>query len=106
MSRLNLAFITACVFGLHKPREKCHEMAGHMGLQIGSSGTKHWRFYDFGPKSVPPLVCLSGVAGSADIFYKQILFLSAKVHLCPASCPQAFDCCGAKCTVHDSICRD
>jgi hypothetical protein len=75
------------VFLLHKPREKCHETAGHMGLQIGSSGTKHWRFYDFGPKSVPPLVCLSGVAGSADIFYKQILFLSAKVHLCPASCP-------------------
>ncbi|KAH9575452.1 hypothetical protein CY35_01G112100 [Sphagnum magellanicum] len=47
-------------------------------IPIGSSGTKHWRFYDFGPKSVPPLVCLSGVAGSADIFYKQILFLSAK----------------------------
>ncbi|KAH8969872.1 hypothetical protein BDL97_02G057000 [Sphagnum fallax] len=50
-------------------------------IQIGSNGTKHWRYYDFGPKSVPPLVCLSGIAGTADVFYKQILFLTAKVHL-------------------------
>lgn len=49
------------------------------GLQIGLNGTKQWRYYDFGPKSVAPLVCLSGTAGTADVFYKQILTLALKV---------------------------
>ena len=48
-------------------------------LQIGSNGTKQWRYYDYGPKSVAPLVCLSGTAGTADVFYKQILNLCLKV---------------------------
>lgn len=48
-------------------------------LQVGSNGFKQWRYYDYGPKSVAPLVCLSGVAGTADVFYKQILNLCLKV---------------------------
>jgi maspardin len=42
-------------------------------------GTKQWRYYDFGPKVVPPLVCLPGTAGTADVYYKQIMSLSMKV---------------------------
>lgn len=45
-------------------------------LQIG---TKQWRYYDFGPKVVPPLICLPGTAGTADVYYKQIMSLSMKV---------------------------
>ncbi|KAJ6695607.1 ACID CLUSTER PROTEIN 33 [Salix koriyanagi] len=41
-------------------------------------GTKQWRYYDFGPKAVPPLICLPGVAGTADVYYKQIMSLSMK----------------------------
>ncbi|KAM7256378.1 hypothetical protein ACFE04_012119 [Oxalis oulophora] len=41
-------------------------------------GTKQWRYYDFGPKQVPPLICLPGTAGTADVFYKQIMALSIK----------------------------
>ncbi|GAV82760.1 Abhydrolase_6 domain-containing protein [Cephalotus follicularis] len=41
-------------------------------------GTKQWRYYDFGPKAVPPLICLPGSAGTADVFYKQIMSLSMK----------------------------
>ncbi|XP_047327535.1 maspardin-like [Impatiens glandulifera] len=41
-------------------------------------GSKQWRYYDFGPKSVPPLICLPGIAGTADVFYKQIMSLSMK----------------------------
>lgn len=41
-------------------------------------GTKQWRYYDFGPKVVPPLICLPGIAGTADVYYKQIMFLSMK----------------------------
>ncbi|GAB4857014.1 hypothetical protein Ancab_014926 [Ancistrocladus abbreviatus] len=41
-------------------------------------GTKHWRYYDFGPKSVPPLICIPGTAGTADVYYKQIMALSMK----------------------------
>ncbi|KAI9076630.1 hypothetical protein K1719_041395 [Acacia pycnantha] len=41
-------------------------------------GTKQWRYYDFGPKVVPPLICLPGTAGTADVYYKQIMALSMK----------------------------
>lgn len=41
-------------------------------------GLKQWRYYDFGPKMVPPLICLPGTAGTADVYYKQIMSLSVK----------------------------
>ncbi|CAL0312930.1 unnamed protein product [Lupinus luteus] len=41
-------------------------------------GSKQWRYYDFGPKSVAPLICLPGTAGTADVYYKQIMSLSLK----------------------------
>ncbi|KAF6152551.1 hypothetical protein GIB67_012998 [Kingdonia uniflora] len=43
-----------------------------------SIGPKLWRYYDFGPKVVPPLICLPGTAGTADVYYKQIMSLSIK----------------------------
>lgn len=43
-----------------------------------SIGSKLWRYYDFGPKAVPPLVCIPGIAGTADVYYKQIMSLSMK----------------------------
>ncbi|KAL6607220.1 hypothetical protein ACP70R_041406 [Stipagrostis hirtigluma subsp. patula] len=43
-----------------------------------SIGSKLWRYYDFGPKTVPPLVCIPGIAGTADVYYKQIMALSMK----------------------------
>lgn len=42
-------------------------------------GTKQWRYYDYGPKTVPPLICIPGIAGTADVYYKQIMALSMKV---------------------------
>lgn len=41
-------------------------------------GSKQWRYYDFGPKVVPPLICLPGTAGTADVYYKQVMSLSMK----------------------------
>lgn len=41
-------------------------------------GLKQWRYYDFGPKAVPPLICIPGIAGSADVYYKQVMALSMK----------------------------
>lgn len=43
-----------------------------------SIGSKQWRYYDFGPKSVLPLICIPGIAGTADVYYKQIMSLSLK----------------------------
>ncbi|XP_020094332.1 maspardin isoform X4 [Ananas comosus] len=43
-----------------------------------SIGAKQWRYYDFGPKTVPPLICIPGIAGTADVYYKQIMSLSMK----------------------------
>ncbi|CAA2980347.1 maspardin isoform X1 [Olea europaea subsp. europaea] len=40
--------------------------------------SKQWRYYDFGPKVMPPLICLPGTAGTMDVYYKQILSLSMK----------------------------
>ncbi|KAG8039314.1 hypothetical protein G9C98_003621 [Cotesia typhae] len=46
---------------------------------VDSDGTKGWRIYDSGPKNIKsPLICLPPVSGTADIFFKQILSLSAK----------------------------
>ncbi|KAK9048934.1 hypothetical protein SSX86_032099, partial [Deinandra increscens subsp. villosa] len=47
-------------------------------LKVFKIGTKQWRYYDFGPKVVPPLICLPGTAGTADVYYKQIMALSIK----------------------------
>ncbi|XP_068634871.1 uncharacterized protein [Aristolochia californica] len=41
-------------------------------------GSKQWRYYDFGPKVVPPLICIPGTAGTADVYYKQVMSLSMK----------------------------
>ncbi|MBA0644665.1 hypothetical protein Goklo_028795 [Gossypium klotzschianum] len=55
-------------------------MVGHISfILFAQIGTKHWRYYDFGPKVVPPLICLPGTAGTADVYYKQIMSLSMKV---------------------------
>ncbi|KMZ63900.1 putative Maspardin [Zostera marina] len=45
-----------------------------------SIGTIQWRYYDFGPKDVPPLICIPGVSETADVFYKQIMFLTVRGH--------------------------
>ncbi|KAJ4952459.1 hypothetical protein NE237_029291 [Protea cynaroides] len=41
-------------------------------------GSKQWRYYDFGPKMVAPLICIPGTAGTAEVYYKQIISLSIK----------------------------
>ncbi|KAJ7537422.1 hypothetical protein O6H91_11G005300 [Diphasiastrum complanatum] len=38
----------------------------HVPLHHVSVGSAEWRYYDFGPKVIPPLVCLSGTAGTAE----------------------------------------
>ncbi|XP_044264738.1 maspardin-like [Tribolium madens] len=46
---------------------------------VDSDNTKGWRIYDCGPKKVKcPLICLPPASGTADIFFKQALALSAK----------------------------
>nr|CAH7732707.1 unnamed protein product [Callosobruchus chinensis] len=48
-------------------------------IVVDSDNSKGWRLYDCGPKKVTcPLICLPPVSGTADIFYKQALALSAK----------------------------
>ncbi|XP_018579656.1 maspardin [Anoplophora glabripennis] len=48
-------------------------------IVVDSDNSKGWRIYDCGPKKVRcPLICLPPVSGTADIFFKQALTLSAK----------------------------
>lgn len=37
-----------------------------------------WRYFDHGPRTAPPLVCIGGVAATADAFFKQVLDLGFK----------------------------
>jgi maspardin len=37
-----------------------------------------WKYYDWGPKDVAPLICIPGVSGTAESFFKQFLSLSPK----------------------------
>ncbi|XP_034935148.1 maspardin-like [Chelonus insularis] len=48
-------------------------------IVVDTDGTKGWKIYDSGPKTIKcPLICLPPVSGTADIFFKQILSLTAK----------------------------
>ncbi|GAQ85524.1 hypothetical protein KFL_002390160 [Klebsormidium nitens] len=47
-------------------------------IQVGMHQNKHFRYYEFGPKRLDPLICLGGAASTADCFYKQVLALSSK----------------------------
>lgn len=48
-------------------------------IVVDSDNSKGWKLYDSGPKKVKvPLVCLPPVSGTADVFFKQILALSAR----------------------------
>ncbi|XP_057319546.1 maspardin-like [Microplitis mediator] len=50
-------------------------------IVVDNDGIKGWRIYDSGPKTIKcPLICLPPVSGTADIFFKQILSLTAKGH--------------------------
>uniref|UniRef100_A0A1B6M629 Maspardin n=1 Tax=Graphocephala atropunctata TaxID=36148 RepID=A0A1B6M629_9HEMI len=46
---------------------------------VVDSSTRGWKVYDSGPKTVKtPLVCLPPASGTADVYFKQMLALSAK----------------------------
>ncbi|GJP60139.1 hypothetical protein CLOP_g17274 [Closterium sp. NIES-67] len=47
-------------------------------ISVGAGNQLRWRYYDFGPRAIPPLLCLGGVAATADAFHKQVLALAAK----------------------------
>ena len=50
-----------------------------MQVIVDDDEEKVWTIYDAGPKTVRcPIVCLPPASGKADIFFKQILALSAK----------------------------
>lgn len=45
---------------------------------VDDDESKEWKLYDAGPKQVKcPLVCFPPASGTADVFYKQVLALSA-----------------------------
>eukprot|EP00897_Mesotaenium_endlicherianum_P000684 jgi/Mesen1/10616/ME000089S10075 len=44
-------------------------------ITVGPS-EQRWRYYDHGPKSVPPVIFLGGVGVTADVFYRQLLTLA------------------------------
>ena len=47
-------------------------------LQVSVSESVTWTLYDAGPKEVfSPIIFLPPVAGQADVFFKQLLNLSA-----------------------------
>ncbi|XP_044747248.1 maspardin-like [Coccinella septempunctata] len=48
-------------------------------IVVDNNDKKGWKVFDCGPKSIKcPLVCVPPVSGSADIYFKQALSLSAK----------------------------
>ena len=48
-------------------------------LVVDDDHSKEWGLYDAGPKTIKcPLMCFPPASGTADIFYRQLLGLSAK----------------------------
>ena len=47
-------------------------------IVVDDDSTKSWKLFDSGPRSIScPLVCLPPVGSGAEVFYKQIMFLTA-----------------------------
>ena len=45
---------------------------------VDDDDSKVWKLYDAGPKSVKcPIICFPPASGTADVFFKQLLALSA-----------------------------
>ncbi|GBP13943.1 Maspardin [Eumeta japonica] len=48
-------------------------------IVVDCDGSKTWRIYDSGPKSVScPVICLPPVSGTADVFFRQVMGLAAR----------------------------
>ena len=46
---------------------------------VDDDSSKIWKIYDSGPRNVSsPLICLPPVSGTADIFFRQMLYLNDK----------------------------
>jgi len=44
-------------------------------INVDQDFDKDWVFYDWGPKNVDPLICLPGVTGTAESFYRLLNYL-------------------------------
>ncbi|KAJ2948481.1 hypothetical protein O0L34_g7729 [Tuta absoluta] len=48
-------------------------------IVVDSEGSKAWKIFDSGPKSVScPLICLPPVSGTADIYFRQVMGLASR----------------------------
>ncbi|XP_064474873.1 maspardin-like isoform X2 [Ornithodoros turicata] len=46
---------------------------------VDDNPSQVWTYYDYGPRSVTcPLICLPPISGTADVFFRQIMVLSAR----------------------------
>ena len=77
--------ITLKNFSVHGPSFLCFVLHlifyAFKKLAVDDGGEKVWTVYDAGPKTVRcPIICLPPASGRADVFYKQILSLSAAGH--------------------------
>ncbi|KAF2074287.1 hypothetical protein CYY_004420 [Polysphondylium violaceum] len=60
-------------------------------ISIGSVNEKVWKFYDYGPKDITPLVFIS--SGTSEIHYKQFVSL----------CPKGYRCISIQFSPYDTI---
>ena len=50
----------------------------HIQIIVDDDNSKEWTLYEAGPKTVKcPLICFPPASGTADVYFRQILGLSA-----------------------------
>jgi len=67
-------------------------------VNVGTISEVTWKYYDFGPKDVAPLICLPGASGTAEVFYKQVVSLCPKGYRVISVQYGTYD-------THDSFCK-
>jgi len=67
-------------------------------LNIDAFSDKIWKYYDYGPKDVAPLIFIPGASGTAEVFYKQFLSLCPKGYRVISVQPPAY-------MTHDQWCK-
>lgn len=45
---------------------------------VNHDAAMEWKYYDYGPRDVPPLICLPDAGGTAEMFFRQIVSLCPK----------------------------
>jgi len=69
---------TKGVYTLSEDYKRFRKQVAERKVPIEPNSVKVWRYFEAGPKEAVPIVMLHGAAGTAEVFYRQMMSLCPK----------------------------